>query len=216
MTAKPTPSEGLGRVWGQSGGRTDPDTISPGKVSNGWTAEIPPFQFMNWVHYFAWKMSNHINEEGVPLWDATTSYPLNACTKSATNGFLYRSLIPANQNNEPSTSPSQWAVLADGQGNDSRGVLAPNSTTAFNVNSNNHRQIITCTNAAAITCTVQGATAPFGDVITLVKGAGSGDITVTGSGVTILSKSGVAQELTEDNEVAQLISVAANTWRFIK
>lgn len=113
MTDKPTASEGLGRTWNSSGAlNIDPDTLIPGKVSQGWTIEKPPAEFLNWIQKFVTQYVNHSNEEGIAIWDTETEYPLDAYAKGS-DGNLYRSVVPNNQGNDPTTE-AEWVLFTGG------------------------------------------------------------------------------------------------------
>ena len=136
MTAKPDFSEGLGRVWGVTGTSVDPDTVTAGKVATGWIQEKPPFAYMNWLQKFVTQFVNHVNEEGIALWDAETTYPTNGLTKGA-DGVVYRA-ISSNTNVDPTVTPATWSVFASGGGGTSddisneSGVSGATVTAALN------------------------------------------------------------------------------------
>ena len=107
MTTKPD----LTRVWaeGAPGGNVvDPDITTPGKFNVGWTAEIPPFEHFNFLQKLFTQALAHINEFGIAQWDTDTEYPEFAWARSTVDGAVYKSLVAANQGNEPSASPSEW------------------------------------------------------------------------------------------------------------
>lgn len=111
MTTKPD----LTRVWasGAPGGNIeDPDVTVPGKFSNGWTAEIPPFENFNFLQQLITQGLAHANEFGVMQWDTNTVYPLGGWARSTVDDEVYVSLVTTNQGNEPSASPVEWELLS--------------------------------------------------------------------------------------------------------
>lgn len=115
MTAKPSTSDGLNRIWASSAvdpdDVVDPDTILGGKVDTGWVEEFPPFQYMNWIQRYTTQHLTHVNEFGVGQWDAVTDYPISGVVISTVDGLMYRSIVNPNVNNEPSVSPSEWELF---------------------------------------------------------------------------------------------------------
>lgn len=129
MTTKPN----LTRIWaeGAPGGNIeDPDVTSPGKFDAGWTAEIPPFQNFNFLQQLFTQALAHINEYGIPQWDTDTEYPLEGWTRSTVDNKIYQSNVPLNQGNEPSVSPTEWAIVEFGTPS---GIIAMWSGLAANV-----------------------------------------------------------------------------------
>lgn len=110
MTDKPD----LTRVWAEgapSGNVVDPDTTTPGKFANGWQAEVPPFEHFNFIQKLQTQGLAHINEQGIPVWDADTVYPVDGIVK-ASNGKIYKSLSEQSGNDPVLTSGfwSDWEV----------------------------------------------------------------------------------------------------------
>lgn len=105
-TAKPD----LTRVWASTApgaNVVDPDvTFGAGKFESGWLAEIPPFQSMNYLQNNLSAAVAHFNEQGIPLWDANTTYPINALVKGS-DGELYRAINEQN-GNDPTSDAVNW------------------------------------------------------------------------------------------------------------
>lgn len=86
--------QNFAEVWSESGTNVDPGTV---KNDLGWIAEKPPFQYFNWILNRADQMLQHIEQNGMPVWDALTTYPDGGwCIES---GVFYKSLQAANTNN---------------------------------------------------------------------------------------------------------------------
>lgn len=104
-TSKPN----LTRVWAASapGSKVvDPDVTEPGKFATGWGAEIPPFESFNFLQKMFSQGLVHINEQGVPVWDADTTYPVDAIVKGS-DGSLYIALTEQS-GNDPVSDPTNW------------------------------------------------------------------------------------------------------------
>jgi hypothetical protein len=74
-------------------------------------AYSPTIQDMNSVLYDAFYQLTYILQNGVPGWDAATTYYTNQfCSLS---GVIYVSLVDNNLNNNPASSPSDWATYTN-------------------------------------------------------------------------------------------------------
>lgn len=113
MANKPSLAEGLSRVWAASGSRTDPDTQEIGKFANGWNAETPPFEAMNFIQHYTTKLLAHLVERGVLEWDSNTIYVEGSVVVSPVNRGIYLQIISTpGANFEPSVNPTRWQRLA--------------------------------------------------------------------------------------------------------
>ena len=100
-TSKPSLSNG---IWGSTGSITDPGAT---KTQQGWIGEFPDPAKQNWWQERADEMLFHINEEGIPVWDAATDYPVNGYAKGS-DGNIYKSLQTPNINQDPVSTPAYW------------------------------------------------------------------------------------------------------------
>lgn len=87
-------------TWASDGLVVEPSTD---KIENGWDlGEQPPHEYENWIQNTVQQKLNHILQNGVPEWNATTPYRANDYAKSG--GIIYRSLslntnsLPPNAN----------------------------------------------------------------------------------------------------------------------
>ena len=103
----PTLKPDVSAIWGATGGINDPGGV---KIGIGWVDEIPPYQWQNFWQNRVDKFQNHVNEQGMPEWDAATEYPLNGYAKGS-DGDIYKSLVAANTGNDPISSPVEWLAL---------------------------------------------------------------------------------------------------------
>lgn len=102
----------LTRIWASSAPPSnvvDPDVTIPGKVAAGWLAEVPPFEHFNYLQKWFTQGLAHINERGIPEWDADTVYPVGAFV-TGSDGQLYKSKSLQNGNN-PISDPVNWDKL---------------------------------------------------------------------------------------------------------
>lgn len=122
---KPSFTEG---IWATAPATSD--TPVAGKVASGWTVETPALEWQNWWQNRADEMLFHVNDHGIPLWDAVTVYPLNAITMSA--GIMYKSLQANNVGQTPATQPTFWLKVL---GAEDAAALSTFLTKADNLNS---------------------------------------------------------------------------------
>jgi len=108
MTAKPD----VNVVWAEAGDTTDPGVP---KQQLGWIAEIPTFQIFNFELNRQGSFNAHVNEEGTPVWDALTDYPVGGRAKGST-GLIYKSNLTPNIGNDPASDDgTNWVCLEDVQ-----------------------------------------------------------------------------------------------------
>lgn len=110
-TSKPD----LSRIWAETADPSDiidPDVAQPGKFSAGWEAELPPFEYFNYLQKLFTQGLAHINEQGVPVWDSVTTYPALAIVKGS-NGSLYRAVLEQSNNDPTADSGNNWKPFLD-------------------------------------------------------------------------------------------------------
>lgn len=77
-------------LWASGGARLTP---VPSKIQQGWTPEIPPHQWENWVQYRQDQMLAHVNQRGIAVWDALTEYIEDGKSYvQGSDGAIYRSV----------------------------------------------------------------------------------------------------------------------------
>lgn len=80
-------------VWASGGAAVKP---SDQKIQTGWTAEVPPFQYENWVQGRQDQYLAHINQRGIPQWDGATEYEGGGLSYTqGSNGVVYKSVGPS-------------------------------------------------------------------------------------------------------------------------
>ena len=103
-------------VWAAGGAIAAPDAT---KINVGWLlGEKPPHEYMNWWQNGMTLRLNHVLQQGVPEWIATTAYAINAIVKRG--GLLYRATT-ANQNSAPPSA--NWLRISQDAGALTAGVL---------------------------------------------------------------------------------------------
>jgi len=103
-TSKPA----LEFAWAESGSKSDPGST---KTQAGFGAEIPTAEAHNWIWNRSDEFLKHVNENGLPVWDASTDYTLGALTLRS--GALYGSIQTPNINQTPGSSPTYWTLLSE-------------------------------------------------------------------------------------------------------
>lgn len=93
-------------VWATSGLIVEP---SEGKVDTGWIVERPPHQFQNWLQNRSDQFIKHVNEAGIPAWDAVTVYTANRSYAQGSDGKIYKCLTDG-ANKNPVGNPTNWGL----------------------------------------------------------------------------------------------------------
>jgi len=106
MTDKPN----LTRVWAKTapgGNVVDPDTVTAGKFTSGWQAEVPPFEYFNFIQKQVTEGLAHINEQGIAVWDEVTTYPVSGLAKGS-DGNVYKAIVSQSDNDPVSDNGTNW------------------------------------------------------------------------------------------------------------
>lgn len=109
MTDKP---ENMNQVWAEQGDILNPDELIPNKIATGWTKEIPPLSFFNYLQNAIGSRSNYLNIIGIPEWDPLLTYSEGSWTRGA-SGVVYFSFTDNNIGNVPENSPSFWSPISN-------------------------------------------------------------------------------------------------------
>lgn len=99
---------GVNQLWAAGGTKVNPGLQ---KLNIGWVVELPPYQYQNWLDNRQDTFIAHINQHGIPEWDAETEYQGNLSYTQGSNGIIYK-CISTNTNFNP-TNPLNslyWAV----------------------------------------------------------------------------------------------------------
>lgn len=93
-------------LWANEGAILEP---TDAKKVQGWTAEIPPHQWENWVQNRQDLVLAYIYQKGIPEWDESTEYYKDV-SFTQHEGVLYKALED-NEGSEPSSVNTDWLEL---------------------------------------------------------------------------------------------------------
>lgn len=99
-------------IWASGGSIVEPSDV---KKQTGWTAEVPPYQWENWIQNRQDQMLAHINQRGIVAWSADTDYEAGGLSYvQGSDGEIYRSVAssgPSATVQDPVTdvSGTYWA-----------------------------------------------------------------------------------------------------------
>jgi len=100
-------------VWASGGAIVAPNDT---KKQQGWVAEAPPFQYDNWLQNRQDQMLAHINQRGIPAWDALTNYEAGSLSYvQGSDGKIYKSVAASGpsatvQNPTTDGTDTYWTV----------------------------------------------------------------------------------------------------------
>lgn len=100
-------------VWAETGSKTEPTTA---KINQGWIVEIPHHEMMNWLQNRQDQFLAHVNQMGVPQWDATTEYQSQKSYVQGTSGIVYRALQTHTNRNPDTDVNGFWSVAFESAG----------------------------------------------------------------------------------------------------
>lgn len=99
--------QNINKIWSSSGDRATP---SDQKINQGWVPEIPPHQWFNYIDNKQDQAIAHINQMGIPQWDAVTEYQANkSYVQGPTNGVVYKA-TQTHTNQNPEVGQGFWEV----------------------------------------------------------------------------------------------------------
>lgn len=106
-------------IWASGGSTIEPSDV---KKQTGWTAEVPPYQWENWIQNRQDQFIAHVNQRGIPQWDGQTEYePGGLSYVQGIDGIVYKSVAasgPSTTSQDPTTdvSDTYWTVAFAGVG----------------------------------------------------------------------------------------------------
>jgi len=74
-------------VWANGGVIVSP---AGAKVSQGWIAEIPAYEFENWIQNRQDQFNAHVNQYGIVVWDNSTEYQAGRSYVQGSDGVVYK------------------------------------------------------------------------------------------------------------------------------
>lgn len=166
-------------AWGQTASGSD--LVDPGNTyaSAGWQiGNKPPRQYFNWVLNYNMAGIRYLCQQGISSWDAVEAYPTNGITL-ASNGGLYRSVVPNNQGTDPASvtigsGGARWdlPLVADAPAGDSSGRIA---STSFVF----HNYIAQGSGFSALSGQIQASQVPVGAITQW-----QGSLSISGTQIT--------------------------------
>lgn len=98
--------QNLGNVWASSG-----DVLKPtdSKIVQGWSAEIPPRQWFNWLDNRQDQAIAHIAQHGISVWNSTLEYQANKSYVQGSDGLVYKATTTNINVNPVGDSTGAWA-----------------------------------------------------------------------------------------------------------
>lgn len=101
-------------VWAATGSKLTPDNA---KISQGWVVEIPPHEYENWVQCRQDQLLAHVNQVGIPMWDATVEYQAGkSYIQGTTSGIVYRAVTTNTNVNPELDIQGNWTVAFQASG----------------------------------------------------------------------------------------------------
>ena len=101
MTVKPD----MTKIWAATGATAVPPDA---KIASGWGYEMMPFEWENWIQNRNDSMLSHINQRGIPEWDAASEYFANKSYVTGSNGLVYSCLVNSTNINPVTDGGSNW------------------------------------------------------------------------------------------------------------
>lgn len=101
MTVKPD----MTKIWAATGATAVPPDA---KIASGWGYEMMPFEWENWIQNRNDSMLSHINQRGIPEWDAASEYFANKSYVTGSDGLVYTALVNNTSVNPVSDVTGKW------------------------------------------------------------------------------------------------------------
>lgn len=164
---KPT---GINKVWGATGTLSAP---SDAKISLGWIAELPPFEWENYIQNRTTQWIAHANQKGIPTWDAITEYRTNTSYCAGSDGFIYK-CISTCTNIDPVSDVNKatyWALAFDP------------ASTSYSKSASDAKYLVKSNNLSDLTLPATARTnLGLGTASVTNTGVGSGNTMLVGTG----------------------------------
>lgn len=77
----------VNQVWASAGIISAPENL---KITQGWSVEIPPYQYFNWSQNRIDSFIAHINQMGISTWDQVTEYQAGKSYVQGSDGVIYK------------------------------------------------------------------------------------------------------------------------------
>jgi hypothetical protein len=89
----------ISKIWASAGAVASPPDA---KIATGWSYEMMPFEWENYLQNRTDQTLNHISQRGIAEWDATTEYQAGRSYVTGSNGVVYTA-VTTNTNINPTT-----------------------------------------------------------------------------------------------------------------
>lgn len=104
MAEFPLPTD-LSLQWASAGDILKPTDT---KVQQGWSPEIPPRQWFNWLDNRQDQAIAHIAQHGISVWSSTLEYQAGKSYVQGSDGLVYKALTTHTNINPVSGAPGNW------------------------------------------------------------------------------------------------------------
>lgn len=99
------PLPDLSLIWGSAGDILQP---SDSKIQQGWSVEIPPRQWFNWLDNRQDEAIAHIAQHGIAVWSATLEYQAGKSYVQGSDGIVYKAITTNTNINPVGGAPGNW------------------------------------------------------------------------------------------------------------
>lgn len=95
-------------AWGESAGGADVLQPTDAEIQAGWPlSNVPPSRKrFNWILKYLAQGVRYMMQMGIPVWDSTEDYPVNARVMGS-DGKTYKAILTG-INKDPTTQPTYW------------------------------------------------------------------------------------------------------------
>lgn len=95
----------LSLLWASAGDILKP---SDSKIQQGWSPEVPPRQWFNWLDNRQDEAIAHIAQHGIAVWSAELEYQAGKSYVQGSDGIVYKALVTNTNVNPVDGSPGNW------------------------------------------------------------------------------------------------------------
>lgn len=95
----------VSKIWAATGSTAAPPDA---KISSGWSYEMMPFEWENYLQNRTDTMLNHVTQRGIAEWDAITEYQANRSYVTGSNGVVYVALTTNTNINPTADGGTNW------------------------------------------------------------------------------------------------------------
>jgi hypothetical protein len=165
-------------IWASGGAIVEPSDV---KKQTGWIAEVPPHQWENWAQNRQDQFIAHVNQRGIPAWDALSNYEAGGLSYTqGSDGKIYKSVAasgPTTTVQDPTTDATDtyWEIAFSDAGS-----LTETSANALYLRQDNNGSDVDNAATFRTNIGVVAATTTVGGLVELATDAE----TITGTDTT--------------------------------